>query len=1039
VAVMQTGWMGIGSRAGFRTGLSAVLVGLSGIVVGACAAESPSVGSASAELDVQPEVEVEPPVPPVLAVGAQLIGAPLRAGDHYLVAWLDGRAGWPGAPVFDRDLMAARVADDGTVLDPVGFVIGRDGADLLLQTASGACSDEGVCLFIAGAASGSSGPVRGIRVVGNQVLDPVPFVIAPTGGVSPGVVWDGQQFRVVYFQAGGAVTATVTADGQVGAPQALDLPAMGASIECGATSCLATTQTGTLGDFSYVGRMVDPTGQTGPSFVITDPAGRPELLDVLWDGARYWLSFVETEEPFIIRRVYLVRVSADGQVLDPEIEIVAPAVGVEAFRGNLGRADDEVIVIWQDGLFPNAAVRVARVAPDGAVLDPGGVVIGTPTSNLALACGPDACLGGTSSEFFGGVASVRGYFLDGTTLVNPAGIDVATGPPGQAEPGATFHDGRYVAVWRDSRAVAGSRRPHSIRGVLFPPTMDSVVRFATSPFEGSPHGSECAEQRDPKVAATSTSVMVTWHEECIPTAVDDSYAQAFGLDGQPLGPAVEVGNRSNRDAHPSIVSSGSGYVVLWEYEEPTPPRSVQMRRYDASGVPLAGREMFTRNGMSPVAAFDGTNYLVVWQRPQNARDLFAARMAPDGTILGADIPIATLPVIPETAQSVACGGGVCLVVWRHAGTQVRAIRVGPDGTVLDAAPLAIPVDGPVPFTSVTFDGEAFLLGWQEESGELRAAQVTTAGELVAPGPFQIVPASLAATHPVVISSGSGHRIALYDRYDGSPATLIRRVRARVIGDPATPTGDPDYVVAALGDPPASAVSGATFSVGATVRNAGGAASASSTTRFFLSLDTTVGGDRALTRTATVPPLGAGASDAQTIALSVPTGLASGSYFLLACADRGAAIPEVDERNNCRASASTVSVTGPDLVVESVGDPPPALVVGQNFSASDATRNAGTAGAASSAVAYYLSPTPTKGPGARRLSTTRSTGPIVSGATSSGQVSVKVPSLAAGTYYLVACADVSSAVAELDEGNNCAAAGGTTAVGPPTVAPPPETR
>ena len=159
-----------------------------------------------------------------------------------------------------------------------------------------------------------------------------------------------------------------------------------------------------------------------------------------------------------------------------------------------------------------------------------------------------------------------------------------------------------------------------------------------------------------------------------------------------------------------------------------PPRSIQMRRYDAVGAPLADRVMWNRNGTSAIAAFDGTNYLVVWKRPlstQESRpDLFAARMAPDGTALDADIPIATLPLIPEDAHSVACGGGVCLIAWRHAAIQVRAVRLGLDGTVLDAAPLILPVNGPVPTTSLTFDGQAFLLTWETETHEIHGAQVT---------------------------------------------------------------------------------------------------------------------------------------------------------------------------------------------------------------------------------------------------------------------------------------------------------------------------
>jgi hypothetical protein len=1060
-------------KAAARLGLVVGLIGLTGPVGAACSSSDEEVVSASAAIEVGPEVDVGPAAP-VLAAGSQSSFGPLRAGDHYLVAWLDSRKGWPDSANLGRDLFAARVTDDGAVLDPVGFPI-VTGPAAILNTASGACSDDGVCLLVVGPSPGFAGAVSGVRVQDDQVLDPTPFVIADGAALSTArtVAWDGQQFRVVYSQEGIIRSVAVTEAGAIGAPVEVGLDGFDPTIGCGGTRCLVVTTSQDFSNPTSIGRLLEPTGPVGPSFSISDPVGRPSSPRIYWDGIRFWLGYLDLAGELGVR-VYLVRVSANGLVLDlAGITIATAPPGGFVLGGSIGRADEGLIVTWSRLVsFPfERSVRATRVQLDGTVLDPAGVDLGTFSSFAGmqaptLACGPDTCLA-TSNEAVGDESSVRGYRLDGTILLDPAGIDVSTAPPGQAEPAATYQAGRYVVVWRDARPAANSPQTKSIHGVLFPPTMDSSVPFGTSVFLGGLRSSGCPDQRDPRVAATATSVMVTWHEECLPRHVDESYAQAFGLDGQPLTPALDVGNRNGRDARPSVVSDGSEFVVLWDYEEPTPPRSIQMRRYDASGAPLTDRVRWNRNGTSAVAAFDGTNYLVVWQRPlstnESRPDVFAGRMAPDGTALDVDIPIATLPSIPEDAHSVACGGGVCLVAWRHAAIQVRAVRLGLDGTVLDATPMVFPTDGPVPTTSLTFDGEAFLLAWETETHEMHAAQITPAGEIIAPGDFVIAAADPTARHPVVVSNRAGHRIAMVERYDGSPNTFMRRLRARVIGEPAplpdagvpdaaVPDAAPpdaslpdaappdggvdeiDYVVSALGNPPAAAVNGATFSIAVTVRNSGGAAAeATSTTRFFLSLDTVVGGDRALARSAVVPPLAGGTSDTQTLDMVVPGELASGSYFLLACADRGAAVPEVDEHNNCRASAGTVALTGPDLVVEAVGQPPPSIQIGRPFSPSDTTRNLGTAAAASSNVAYYLSPVPVRGPTARRLSTTRPTGPIGVGQPSSGAVTVTVPAVAAGDYFVLACADVSSAVAELDEQNNCAASASTTSVGPPAVA------
>jgi cysteine-rich repeat protein len=250
--------------------------------------------------------------------------------------------------------------------------------------------------------------------------------------------------------------------------------------------------------------------------------------------------------------------------------------------------------------------------------------------------------------------------------------------------------------------------------------------------------------------------------------------------------------------------------------------------------------------------------------------------------------------------------------------------------------------------------------------------------------------------------------------------------ARSVAGPA-----PDYVVTQLGDPPPAAVNGGAFVITTTVSNVGTVdAAISSTTRYVLSVDQVAGSDIAFRQTATVPVLAAGAADTQTVILAIPGGVPSGEYFILACADRRNDIRELDERNNCAASAARVAVTGPDLVVDVLGDPPASLGPGMSFSITDTTRNGGTAAAASSVVGYFLSSTPVRGPGAHRLTKQRSIGPLAAGEASTGTVTALVPAaVPPGTYFLIACADRRSQVFESNEKNNCVAASGTTALGP----------
>jgi len=236
---------------------------------------------------------------------------------------------------------------------------------------------------------------------------------------------------------------------------------------------------------------------------------------------------------------------------------------------------------------------------------------------------------------------------------------------------------------------------------------------------------------------------------------------------------------------------------------------------------------------------------------------------------------------------------------------------------------------------------------------------------------------------------------------------------------------PDYLVMTVTDPPGMALVGDRFVVTTTVRNDGTAdATLESGTRYSLSIDPLSNGDRQFEQTLLVPPLAVGASHMQDITLRVPS-VAAGTYYVIACANRDAVITELDDRNNCTATARPVIVrdadqVGADLVVDSVTSPPATLAVGDPLSLTDTTRNVGTVDVDQSAVRYFLSPSTTRGPDAVPLEPQRNTGAIPAGGTSTGTVTGSVPSVAPGTYFVLACADVSDQILETDDTNNCTA-------------------
>jgi hypothetical protein len=120
-------------------------------------------------------------------------------------------------------------------------------------------------------------------------------------------------------------------------------------------------------------------------------------------------------------------------------------------------------------------------------------------------------------------------------------------------------------------------------------------------------------------------------------------------------------------------------------------------------------------------------------------------------------------------------------------------------------------------------------------------------------------------------------------------------------------GLPDLVETSVTDPPATIAIGASFPVTDTVQNNGTASAAASTTRYYLSTNGSKSGARQLNGSRSVPSLAAGATSSGTVSVMVSSGSATGTYYLLACADDTLVISEANEGKNCKASTGQVTV------------------------------------------------------------------------------------------------------------------------------------
>ena len=229
--------------------------------------------------------------------------------------------------------------------------------------------------------------------------------------------------------------------------------------------------------------------------------------------------------------------------------------------------------------------------------------------------------------------------------------------------------------------------------------------------------------------------------------------------------------------------------------------------------------------------------------------------------------------------------------------------------------------------------------------------------------------------------------------------------------------------------------GASLNVTWRVRNTGEAATPGSfTSRFYLSLDQTPSvTDIAIGDHIETGNLLPGADLYRSTILTIPTSVASASYYLWATADAAAAISETTETNNFVFTSSPIAVSGTisgiDLTVASVTTPTTVSVGNPMFVTAIVANNGQTAvpSATQHRVEFYISTDQTISAADTLITSVTLTG-MGAGASVPLTLLGNVPAaLTPGDYYLGALVDAGGQVSETNESNNAGASSTTFTV------------
>ncbi len=476
--------------------------------------------------------------------------------------------------------------------------------------------------------------------------------------------------------------------------------------------------------------------------------GEEGSVAVGWDGTNFLVVWEEWLDLHF--DVFARRVSASGVVLDSTPIAIVRAPDQQSMPG-VAFDGTKYLVVWTDYREEPShpfGVWGTFVSTDGVVLDTVGFLItGEEVEDPGLPLlfdGTKYCLlftlwqGATRPD----IGMVR-ITTDGQVL-DSAPLPVCVAESSQYSPSAAFDGTNILVVWTDRR-----KWQHSGADIYGRRITPNGVIVDTIPITVCDAG---GNQFQPRAVSCGNRFLVSWCDQR--NGDDDIYASRVSSQGAVLDPggfALATGQWT-RQEEPVLATADNKVLCVWRGEDRYFWGDIRGLLFDPQTPPAdTSSWLVSSSGCSqntPAIAFDGTNYLVVWQewRGPTYTDIHACRVTPDGRILdSAGIAIAATEDHDELPRVAACGDRF-LVVWTRLSTDytwsVRGCRVASDGTVLDPQSIDL-APGQLCFDpAVAADGNNWLVAWIDPrlgGGETRVfgTRVSRDGEVLDPQGVQL--------------------------------------------------------------------------------------------------------------------------------------------------------------------------------------------------------------------------------------------------------------------------------------------------------------
>jgi len=580
-------------------------------------------------------------------------------GTNYVAAWHDFRSG------VSLDVYAARITRNGAVLDANAFVVSAAAHDQWNVAIAGNGA-AGLITWQDGR-NGTDEDIFGARIdEGGSVLDPNGIGISQQPGEqrSPAVGVLGADYFVVWQDSpgGGGIDlygTRVTSAGAVGSAtgtllsDAANDQRFPAIAMAGDQAFVVWEDIRNGANTDIFGSRIDLNGLPLDSgnLLVSTVANAQETPAVASNGTLHlavWRDF--RADP--LGDIYGARVAADGTVLDPLGLVICNASNYQ-LAPRVAASGGDFLVAWQD--FRNGIhddILGARVTGGGAVLDPNGLLISTApgaqrlpdvagTTNGYLVAWQDR-RSGSSDDIFGTRVGTDGSIQD----VNGLAICATLGD--QKAPTAAGLDDRYFVAWEDLRGGASNRVFGT--SVQANGTIGTANGFALSSVTG--------DQLAPRIAASTNQFLAIWQG-----ATNGSGFNIFGTRITAAGVVLETNsitiNAATGDqTGPAVASKGGDFMVVWEDQRTAGRTNLFATRITGNGSVLepAGEVTAPDTGRqrAPAMAQAGGDYLLVYQA------LDAGNVSRVRGVIQYPAAQPTISLSPGSAQFVAGGGAVAI-------------------------------------------------------------------------------------------------------------------------------------------------------------------------------------------------------------------------------------------------------------------------------------------------------------------------------------------------------------------------------------------